>query len=274
MKSALILLFCIVPFSCSSSDPTNGDAGTSDTAQPPAENPNTDPIPRYSYTIVNRYAHDPEAFTQGLVYENGFLYEGTGMRGSSSLRRVELESGRVLQLHTLSDDHFGEGITIFDNRIFQLTFTSGVGFIYDKEDFSRLDSVVYPTEGWGLTHDGTQLIMSDGTDILYRRDPATFAEMGVIAVTENGKPLDQLNELEYVNGEIYANLWTSDLLARISPQSGKVVGWIDLRDLLTADERRDTDVLNGIAYDPDTKRLFVTGKLWPWLFEIELVPEQ
>lgn len=237
------------------------------------QTPITDPIPRYSYSVVNRYTHDPDAFTQGLAYENGYLYESTGMRGSSTLRRVELESGRVLQRYSLSDTHFGEGITIFGNRIFQLTFTSGVGFIYNREDFSRLDSVAYPTEGWGLTHDGSQLIMSDGSSILYLRDPATFEEIGRIAVTKNGESLSQLNELEYVNGEIYANLYTHDLIARISPQSGDVVGWIDLRDLLTADEQRETDVLNGIAYDADGDRLFVTGKLWPWLFEIELVPQ-
>ncbi len=273
MKSVLALLLGAVTFSCSSSDPTNGNSGNSDTAVAVEQTPNTDPIPRYSYSIVDRYAHDPDAFTQGLVYENGYLYEGTGRRGSSTLRRVELESGRVLQRLALSDTHFGEGITIFGNRIFQLTFTSGVGFIYDREDFSRLDSVAYPTEGWGLTHDGSRLIMSDGSSILYLRDPATFEEVGRLAVTRNGDPLSQLNELEYVNGEIYANVFTHDLIARISPQSGHVVGWIDLRDLLTADEQRETDVLNGIAYDADGDRLFVTGKLWPWLFEIELVPQ-
>ena len=273
MKSVLALLLGAITFSCSSSDPTNGNSGTSDIAVPVEQTPITDPIPRYSYSIVNRYAHDPEAFTQGLVYENGYLYEGTGRRGSSTLRRVELESGRVLQRHLLADALFGEGITIFGSRIFQLTFTSGIGFIYDKEEFSRLDSVAYPTEGWGLTHDGSQLIMSDGSSSLYLRDPATFEEIGRLAVTRNGEPLSQLNELEYVNGEIYANVFTHDLIARISPQSGDVVGWIDLRDLLTADEQRQTDVLNGIAYDADGDRLFVTGKLWPWLFEIALVPQ-
>ena len=262
-----VLLFTCFLQSCSSSDPTNGGLkATTDTVADSG-------IPRYSFSIVDTYPHDPEAFTQGLAYEDGFLYEGTGLRGSSSLRRVDLETGRVLQRHILDDEIFGEGIVIFEQRIFQLTYTANVGFIYDKSDFDRVGDFSYPTEGWGLTHDGARLIMSDGTSTLYFRDPHSFDEIGRIEVTEGGRPLQNLNELEYVQGEVYANVFATDLVARISPESGKVAGWIDLRGLLPEKDRTESQVLNGIAYDSDNDRLFVTGKLWPWLYQIKLIDQ-
>jgi glutamine cyclotransferase len=228
----------------------------------------------YTYEVINSYLHDPAAFTQGLVYLDGVLYEGTGLNGESSLRQVALETGEVVQVHHLAEQFFGEGITVFGDRIIQLTWRSHVGFVYARETFELLQQFTYPTEGWGLTHDGERLIMSDGTATLYFLDPATFAAVGSIEVRDQG-PVSRLNELEYIDGQIYANVWQTDRIARISPQTGKVTGWINLRDLLLPDDRRQrVDVLNGIAYDAVQKRLFVTGKWWPKLFEIELIPER
>ncbi|GMR10210.1 MAG: hypothetical protein BMS9Abin28_1031 [Anaerolineae bacterium] len=227
--------------------------------------------PRYTFRIVNTYPHDPGAFTQGLVYEDGFLYEGTGLRGQSTLRRVDLSSGEVAQSLALDPELFGEGITLFGDRIIQLTFTSGLGFVYDQQSFSRVDEFSYTPEGWGLTHDGRQLIMSDGTAELRFLDPDSFQETARLTVADGNLPVRWLNELEYVEGEIYANVWQTDLIVRISPDTGEVLGWIDLAGL-----RRDeppAGVLNGIAYDSEGRRLFVTGKNWPELFEIELIRE-
>jgi len=233
---------------------------------------NSDVIPVYSYNIVNTYPHDPDAFTQGLVFEDGVLYEGTGLHGQSSLRRVELETGDILQIRELSDEFFGEGITIYGNRIIQLTWQSHIGFVYDKNSFELLQEFNYSTEGWGITHDGTRLIMSGGTSTLHFLDPQTFEEIGQVEVFDNDGPVTRLNELEYVQGEIYANVWQTDRIARIAPETGRVVGWIELGGLLTAEDcSQPVDVLNGIAYDADSGRLFVTGKLWPKLFEIELI---
>ena len=233
---------------------------------------NSDVIPVYTYNITNSYPHDRNAFTEGLVFEDGFLYEGTGHYGNSSLRRVQLETGNVLQIRELSPEFFGEGITIYGNEIVQLTWQSHVGFVYDKNSFELLQEFDYPTEGWGVTHDGTRLIMSDGTSTLHFLDPQTFEETGQLEVFDNNGPVTRLNELEYIQGEIYANVWQTDRIAIIAPATGRVVGWIDLVGLLTAEDRsQPVDVLNGIAYDADNDRLFVTGKLWPKLFEIELV---
>ncbi len=226
----------------------------------------------YTYRIVNIYPHDPNAFTQGLVFENGFLYEGTGLRGSSSIRKVELETGTVLQLYELPPQYFGEGITIFDGEIIQLTWQSQVGFVYDVDTFELVQEFTYPTEGWGITHDGTSLIMSDGTATLHYLDPETFAEIGRITVRDKGELVSNLNELEYVQGEIYANVWQTDWIARIAPDTGDINGWIYLEGLLPPESSHRVDVLNGIAYDTQHDRLFVTGKLWPKLFEIELIP--
>ena len=232
----------------------------------------SDDVPVYSYNIVNAYPHDRDAFTQGLVFENGVLYEGTGRFGYSTLRRVELETGAILQIRELPDQFFGEGITIYGNRIIQLTWQSNVGFVYDKNSFELLQEFNYSTEGWGITHDGTRLIMSGGTSTLHFLDPQTFEEIGQVEVFDNDGPVTRLNELEYVQGEIYANVWQTDRIARIAPETGRVVGWIELGGLLTAEDcSQPVDVLNGIAYDADNGRLFVTGKLWPKLFEIELI---
>jgi len=229
-------------------------------------------IPAYSYKAVNSYPHDPNAFTQGLVFENGVLYEGTGLRGRSTLRRVELETGDILQVRELPARFFGEGVTVYGNKVVQLTWQSNVGFVYDKDSFDLLQEFDYPTEGWGITHDGKHLIMSDGTSTLNFLDPETFQEVGRIEVCDNDGPVTGLNELEYVEGEIYANVWPTDRIARIAPQTGRVIGWIELKGLLGPEERSEPiDVLNGIAYDAKNGRLFVTGKLWPRLFEIELI---
>jgi glutamine cyclotransferase len=236
----------------------------------------SDPAPVAGYRIVNSYPHDPRAFTQGLVFADDVLYEGTGLRGHSSLRKVDLKTGNILQIRQLSAQFFGEGITIYGNRIIQLTWRARVGFVYDKKTFQLLDTFNYPTEGWGITHDGRSFIMSDGTSTLYLFDPQTFQEVGRLEVHTRDGPVSRLNELEYVQGEIYANVWKTDRIARISPETGEVVGWIDLEGLLIPEDRsRRIDVLNGIAYDVKNDRLFVTGKLWPKVFEIELVvPEK
>ncbi len=231
-------------------------------------------IPVYTYKTVNTYPHDPEAFTQGLVFEDGVLYEGTGLRGRSTLRKVVLETGEILQHYEVPARYFGEGITIFGNRIIQLTWQSRTGFVYDKKSFERLRSFTYPTEGWGITHDGNRLIVSDGTSTLYFWDPETFQEVGRIEVRGATGPVSRLNELEYIGGEVYANVWQTDRIARIDPRTGRVAGWIDLAGLLGPRDRdRQVGVLNGIAYEREKKRLFVTGKLWPRLFEIELVAQ-
>ncbi|MDQ5852108.1 MAG: glutaminyl-peptide cyclotransferase [Chloroflexota bacterium] len=231
--------------------------------------------PLYTYRVVNTYPHDPNAWTQGLIFENGFLYEGTGINGQSTLRRVTLETGEIVQGYTLPSEYYGEGITMYGDKIIQLTLYSQVGFVYDKDTFTLLRQFNYPTEGWGLTHDGQRLIMSDGTSTLYYLDPETFKEIGRIEVADNGQPVADLNELEYIGGEIYANVWQTDRIARIAPETGHVIGWIDLAGILSPEDRGEAvDVLNGIAYDDENDRLFVTGKLWPRLFEIELIPQR
>lgn len=230
--------------------------------------------PVHDYVIVKTYPHDNFAFTQGLVFSDGVLYEGTGLWGQSSLRKVTLESGKVLQYQPLAKEYFGEGITVFGDQIMQLTWQSKVGFIYDKHTFELLDTFTYPTEGWGLTHDGERLIMSDGSATLYFRHLETFAEIGRIDVYDENGPVYKLNELEYIKGEIYANIWHTDRIARIDPTTGRVTSWIDLAGLLEPGEVTNSEaVLNGIAYDGENDRLFVTGKLWPKLFEIKPVPD-
>lgn len=226
----------------------------------------------YSYKVINVYPHDVSSFTQGLVYENGFLYEGTGLRGKSSLRKVELETGNVLQIRNLPERIFGEGITVYDNKIIQLTWHSGVGFIYDRDSFVLLDNFTYQNQGWGITHDGHRLITSDGTSIIRFRDPESFREIGRIQVYDHNGPIENLNELEYVNGQIYANVWKTDRIAIIAPETGQVTGWIDLQGLYVPEgPLKPVDALNGIAYDSENDRLFVTGKLWPKLYEIEII---
>ena len=235
---------------------------------------NLDVIPVYTYNIINTYPHDRNAFTQGLVFEDGVLYEGTGGLGHSTLRRVELATGNILQIRELSAQFFGEGITIYGDKIIQLTWKSNVGFVYDKDSFELLQEFSYPSEGWGITHDGERLIMSDGTSTLRFLDPQAFQEIGQLEVFDNDGPVTRLNELEYIKGEIYANIWQMDRVARIAPETGRVTGWIELGGLLTTEDCLEpVDVLNGIAYDTGTDRLFVTGKLWPKLFEIEVISQ-
>lgn len=231
--------------------------------------------PVYSYRIINSYPHDPGAFTQGLIYEDGIFYEGTGLWGQSTLRRVEPETGTVTQLYALPKQYFGEGITSFGDRLIQLTWQSNVGFVYDKESFELLQQFNYPTEGWGLTHNGEYLLMSDGTANLYFLNPTTFERVRQVEVRDQGQPVPLLNELEYIDGEVYANIWKTDRIARIAPDTGQVTAWIDLSGLLKPEDVvQPVDVLNGIAYDAENERLFVTGKWWPKLFEIELVPAE
>ena len=223
----------------------------------------------YSYRIVNAYPHDTGAFTQGLTYHDGFLYESTGLRGRSMLLKVDLISGKPEKLHKLPDSYFGEGITVIDERIIQLTWSSRKGFVYDKRDFRLLKQFAYSTEGWGITFDGERLIMSDGTDTLYFLDP----EKGRLQVKDNGRALTRLNDLEFIGGKIYANVWQTDRIAIISPSTGNVDGWINLEGLtrLSGGDRR-IKTLNGIAYDKSNDRLFVTGKFWPVIYEIKIVP--
>lgn len=241
------------------------------TAMPLPATPTLPPLA--GYEVVDAFPHDPNAFTQGLVYADGVFYEGTGLYGESSLRRVDPVTGAVVQIRELANQYFGEGVTLFGDRLIQLTWREQTGFVYDRETFDVLDEFSYPTEGWGLTHDGTRLIMSDGTANLYFLDPQTFERIGEVAVRDGDRPVVRLNELEYVNGEVYANVWQTDMVARIEPTSGRVLGWIDLSGLLSAEDRQQpVDVLNGIAYDAENDRLFVTGKLWPKLFEIRLRP--
>lgn len=229
--------------------------------------------PNYGYEIVHVYPHDRNAFTQGLIYLNGFLYEGTGLNGRSSLRKVKLETGEVLQNIALQPQYFGEGITDWGHDLIELTWQNGMGFVYDQFSFRKLREFKYQGEGWGLTHDSFNLIMSDGSAYLRYLDPETFREKRRLLVKDGDRPVINLNELEYIKGEVYANIWMTDRIARISPKTGLVVGWINLQGLLTdADRPESGAVLNGIAYDSAHDRLFVTGKLWPKLFEIRLKP--
>ena len=233
-------------------------------------------VPEYGYEVVHVYPHDAQAYTQGLFYLNGVLYEGTGLNGRSSIRKVKLETGEVLEKRDIPEQYFGEGIVNWTDRLLEITWQSQTGFIYDLGNFNPRSQFTYPGEGWGLTQDGKRIIMSDGTPEIRFWDPETLRETGRIVVTDDGNPVAELNELEWVKGEIYANVYQTWRIARIDPGSGKVVGWIDLSGILTPEEVRQVNVqsgnvLNGIAYDAKGDRLYVTGKLWPKLFEIQLV---
>jgi glutamine cyclotransferase len=225
----------------------------------------------YTYSVVNVYPHDSNAFTEGLVFDSGFLYEITGLYGNSTLRRVDLETGGVLQLLSLQPEYFGEGIAVVGDKIVQLTWRSHMGFVYDKDSFGLLQEFEYPTEGWGLTYDGKRLIMSDGTANLYFLDPVTFQRVGQVTVRDAG-PVTMLNELEYIGGAVYANIWREEKIAVINPQNGQVMAWIDLAGIQDLKNQDPNNVLNGIAYDANGDRLFVTGKRWPHMFEIKLIP--
>ena len=257
-RLALFLLSACCPFLC-------GQTSHQVSAHPPQE---------YTFTIVSAYPHDATAFTQGLAYRDGFLYEGTGRNGQSSLRKVRLETGEIVRQVNLEPDLFGEGITLLNDKVIQLTWKSEIGFVYDLNSFRLLRRFSYSGEGWGLATDGRDLLMSDGTSEIRVLDGETFQEKRRLRVHDGSTPVNQLNELEFVEGQIFANVWHSNRVARIFPQTGNVVGWIDLTGLLSPMYRLEPEaVLNGIAYDPVGKRLFVTGKLWPRVFEIRLIPK-
>jgi glutamine cyclotransferase len=226
--------------------------------------------PVCSYQVINTYPHDDEAFTQGLLYADGELFESTGLYGESSLRRVALETGQVLQHMDLDAGFFAEGLAMWEDRLLQLTWQENICFIWDAGTFASGGSFTYTGEGWGLTHDGHELIMSDGSSVLSFRDSGTFVEVRTIEVTDGALPIDLLNELEWIRGEVFANRFLTDRIARIDPDTGEVIAWIDLTGLLDP-APSGTEVLNGIAWDEAGERLFVTGKFWPSLFEIELV---
>jgi glutamine cyclotransferase len=240
-------------------------------------------IPVYTYEVVNTFKHDAQAFTQGLVFHNGFLYESTGQHGKSTLRKVRLEDGDVVKRHKLDREYFAEGMTILNDKIYQITWQEDTCFVYDVNSFEPVGKIRYTGEGWGLTNDGTNLIMSDGSHILKFVEPANFRTVRSVTVTHDTKPLYQINELEFVKGEIWANVWHSEkpdilgkpnTIARIDPSTGKVVGWIDLNNISPEDVARDEEnTLNGIAYDAATDRIFVTGKQWRKLFEIKIKPK-
>lgn len=268
----IVLLTLIFLAACGSkaTSPSNTTVAPSKPSQPI----------EYSYRIVKTYPHDPKAFTQGLQFYQGYLYEGTGGRDGddffSSLRKVDLETGRVLKKHDLPRDYFGEGITIFSDKIYQLTWQEMTAFVYDLDNFTLLREIRYPGEGWGLTSDGTDLIMSDGTHVLRFVDPESFKTKRTIVVRdENGRPIARLNELEYIKGEIWANVWETPFILRIDPESGKLLGRIDFSDLVDQARRsnRRADVLNGIAYDSAGDRIFITGKLWDKVYEIQVQPK-
>jgi glutamine cyclotransferase len=225
------------------------------------------------YRVVKVYPHDPAAYTQGLIYRDGFLFESTGISGRSSLRKVELETGEVVQQRPVDAAHFAEGLVDWKGQLVQLTWQSNVAFVYDLASFAPRRTFNYSGEGWGLTRDEQRLILSDGTDQLRFFDPDTFRETGRVTVTDGQARIRDLNELEYIRGEVYANVWHTDRIARISPETGRVVRWIDLQGLMSSGFRLEFEaVLNGIAHDAERNRLFVTGKLWPRLFEIEIIP--
>lgn len=229
----------------------------------------------YSYRVINMYPHDINAYTQGLVYHDGYFYESTGGEGKSTLRKVEIETGNVLKTHNLESKFFGEGLVLYDDRLFQLTWRNNVGFVYDIQSFEEIKRVHYTTQGWGLTSNGKELIMSDGTNTLYFLEPEYFTVVSSIEVYDDNGQVWQLNELEYINEEVWANIYTTDRIARIDPSTGKVLAYIDLTGILPDEDRHpELAELNGIAWDNDNGRLFITGKNWPRLFEIELVKRQ
>ena len=261
MKIGVLILLAVSSITLMSAVPQGQSRGQSRT-------------PVSGYRVVHIYPHDPQAFTQGLVYRDGVLYEGTGLNGRSSIRKVKLENGEVLQIEKVDSQYFGEGIAVVNDTIYELTWQSGIGFLYDRTTFKRTGTFTYRGEGWGLTYDSQRLIMSDGSAFLRFLDPATQKETSRIEVKDGTTPILNLNELEFVKGEVLANVWQTDRIARISPKTGRVVGWIDLTGLLPPREAQEVEasggVLNGIAYDAAGDRLFVTGKLWPKLFEVKI----
>lgn len=275
MRSFFFFLFASFSLSCGNSPQVPNNDQVSNSTKAPAKT-----VAAYDYEIVNTYPHDPTAFTQGLEFHDGVLYEGTGGKKGddffSSLRKVDLTTGKVLQQHDLGREYFGEGITILGDKIFQLTWREMTAFEYDLNTFKLLRELRYSGEGWGLTNDGTQLIMSDGTHVIRFVNPADFKTVRTIVVNdEKGRPMMELNELEFIKGEIWANVWQSGWILRIDPSDGKLLGRIDLNILVNDEQKKNNkaDVLNGIAYDETGDRLFVTGKNWRRLFEIKVKPK-
>lgn len=264
----LIVLGTIACSQAAKAPATNG-ATAAASANRPAE---TRSGPRaYSYEVVKKYPHDPDAFLQGLVWHDNGFYESTGGNGQSSLRRVELDTGRVVKRVRLAEEDFGEGLALVGDKLVQLTWQSGKGYVYDRNTFQKLAEFPYTMEGWGLTYDGNRLILSDGSDTLYLFDPQTYKPVGKLGVTLNGGPVKNINELEFIEGEIWANVWHDDVILRIDPGTGAVNSLVDLRGLRPRETMQDSEaVLNGIAYDAAAKRIFVGGKRWPSLFEIKL----
>ncbi|HEX6044492.1 MAG TPA: glutaminyl-peptide cyclotransferase [Pyrinomonadaceae bacterium] len=263
-RLALVLALALASLTC------NGSANTNSNATP-TKDPANLVVGNYGYQVVNIWPHDPSAFTQGLVFLDGKMLESTGQEGRSTLRSVELETGKVLKKVAVPEPYFAEGLALLNNKLYQLTWQHQVGFIYDPQTFQKTGEFTYSGEGWGLASDGHSLILSDGTNRLRFIDPDSFRTIKTIAVLDGKTPINELNELEYVKGEIYANIWHDDRIVVIDPQTGLVTAWIDLRGLLQPGDVQDAEaVLNGIAYDQKSDRLFVTGKLWPRLFEIKI----
>ena len=263
MPLILVLVLSLASLQCNSGAHTNTAPNN-----PPPENA---VVPKLGYQVVNIWPHDPNAFTQGLVFLDGKMLESTGQEGRSSLRNGELQTGKILKKVDVPAPYFAEGIALLNNKIYQLTWQDQLGFIYDAQSFEKVGQFNYNGEGWGLTSDGQSLILSDGSNRIRFLDPSSFKVTRTIAVMDGKVPVDQLNELEFVNGEIYANIWHDDRIAAINPQTGRVTAWFDLTGLLQPGDVRDPEaVLNGIAYDQSSGRLFVTGKLWPRLFEIKI----
>lgn len=280
MRAFFLSILALVSFGCSGEPTPNKNVNISNSTAKPASS-----VPTFTYEVVNTYQHDPKAFTQGLIYYGGMLYESTGQYDESTIRKVDLRSGKVVQQVLLGDEFFGEGATVFRDKIYQLTWREGTAFVYTLPDLKPEKEIRYSGEGWGLANDGTNLIMSDGTHVIRFVDPETFKTVRTVTVNrEDGRPLMQINELEYVKGEIWANIWHSENpqtlgrpnhIARIDPASGKLLGWIDLSGISPEDQRRDSEnTLNGIAYDEAGDRIFVTGKNWSKLYEIKLKPKE
>lgn len=281
MKVLMIVIMAVFFASCEPANDSTTNGNTAVNERPPLESPSTteaQPIPKSGYQIVKRYPHDGKAFTQGLLFHEGMLYESTGQYGQSTLRKVDIPTGKVLKKFDLSSDFFAEGIALIGDEIYQLTWRSQVGFVYSLKDFKFLREFRYAGEGWGLTYDGTNLYHSDGTHVIRVVEPKSYKTIRTISVyDENKKPLREINELEWVKGEIWANIWHSDQIgkpnhiARISPKDGKLLGWIDLSGISPADVKRDEEnTMNGVAYDSKNDRIFVTGKNWKNLYEIKL----
>lgn len=264
-----VMLFSITPADCGA--PPAGKKPPS--IHMPSSSCGSAPV--YTYKLVKTYPHNRKSFTQGLVIDEGNLYEGTGLYGRSRLYKMDIKTGGILKSAGLPDHLFGEGVTIYGDKVIQLTWRSGNGYIYDKKNLKLLNAFKYDTQGWGITHDGERLIMSDGTARLSFLDPATFKKTGEIKVHDRRQPIVNLNELEYIKGRVYANVWKTDCIAIIDPKNGEVTSWINLKELTSlAGGDNNKKTLNGIAYDADTDSLFVTGKLWPAIYEIKPIPEE